>query len=399
MGRSRIHWIDFAKGLAILLVVLGHVSFLPEPIHAGIYSFHMPLFFFLSGLLIFRKKEAFGSFVLKKSWTLIWPYYVFLGIQFIVFYGAYKVGFNHAGLYLPDWTSLLGLSELWFLFVLFFIQLLLFPFYRSNASPKKAVGGGILLIFVVYLLTADCFTMSVPFEQFRGSTLPFGGDLLFLGASFVVLGMASKDYLLDKRIPLWLAAVSMVVAIVCGVLNFRVSGNHHVEFFEHFIGNPAFFYLSAISSIIVIVTMCQWVAEQGRDGDAVLGASSGSGVEVASDFSTPSGQHGAIADYCQRQLSSESSARRGKSFATIPCRRLSLSRWLEWCGRSSLAIYAIHWMFAPFVCAPIFNYILPLHPSVLFKTACSLLAFLGILALTLPAAWLVENKMKWMVGR
>ena len=109
--------------------------------------------------------------------------------------------------------------------------------------------------------------------------------------------------------------------------------------------------------------------------------------------------HGTIVDFCRRLLLSKSCVRRGQPIATIPCRCHSISRWLEWCGSSFLAIYAIHWMFVPFVCAPIFNYFLPLHPSMLFKTACSLLAFLGILALTLPAAWLVENKMKWMVGR
>ena len=392
MKNNRIHWIDFAKGIAILLVVLGHVSFMPEPILASFYTFHIPLFFFLSGLFLFNKKEAFGPFFLKKSRTLIGPYYKFLAAQFIVFYGAYKLGFNHAGKYIPGWSSLMGLSELWFLFVLFFIHLFLFPFYRSNASPKKAVGGGILLILVVCLLKADCCSMNVPYEQFKGSTLPFGGDLLLFGGSFVVLGMAARGYLLEKKIPLWLAGVSMVVAIVCGVLNYRISGNHHAGFFEQFLGNPAFFYLSAISSIVVIIAMCQWLAEQGRDGDAVPGSSSGSGsgvcsgvgpssvpgAEAASDFSTPSGRHGAIADFFRNH---------------------SLRRWLEWCGGSSLAIYAIHWMFVPFVCSPIFNYLVPLHPSILFKTACGLLAFLGILALTLPAAWFVENKMRWMVGR
>lgn len=380
MGNNRIHWIDFAKGIAILLVVLGHVSFLPEPIHAGIYSFHMPLFFFLSGLLLFRKKEAFGPFSLKKLRTLIGPYYVFLAAQFIVFYGAYKLGFNHAGQYLPGWPSLLGQSELWFLFVLFFIQLFLFPFYQSNASLKKAVGGGILLILVVFLLKADCCSMNVPFDQFKGSTLPFGGDLLLLGGSFVVLGMAARGYMLEKRFPLWLAGVCLVIAIVCGVLNFRVSGNHHVEFFEHFIGNPVLFYLSAISSIVVIIAMCQLVAF--------------SRWMASRDGRIPNRLECLSLSTCRWKESYCATRKLGGA-----CRRFSFTRWVEWCGSSSLAIYAIHWMFVPFVCAPVFNYLVPLHPSMLFKTACGLLAFFGLLALTLPVVWLVDNKMKWMVGR
>lgn len=351
MKSGRISWIDFAKGIAILLVVFGHISFLPSPILGVIYSFHMPLFFFLSGVLLFRHPESFGSFVLKKGRTLIRPYYVFLALQVIIFYAAYRLGFKHAISYiLGGWSSLVGLSSLWFLYTLFFIQLMLFPLYNSYANSKKIVGGGsILLIIIVCLLKVDCFTMNVPFEQFRGSTMPFGLDLLFLGGSFVLLGMAAREYLLAKQIPLWLAGVCLVVAVVCGVVNYRISGNHQVELFEQFTGNPIFFYLSALSGIIVVVAMSQRAAEQDMDGDSV--------------------------------------------------RQHSVVRWMEWCGRSSLAIYAIHWIFTPFICAPVFNYLLPLHPSFIYKAGCSLLAFLGIILLTVPAVWLVEKKMPWVLGR
>lgn len=43
--RQRIDWIDFAKGITILLVIIGHnVS---GPLRGAIFSFHMPLFFIL----------------------------------------------------------------------------------------------------------------------------------------------------------------------------------------------------------------------------------------------------------------------------------------------------------------------------------------------------------------
>lgn len=48
---SRIKWIDNARAIGILLVVLGH-SLIPASIQTYIYSFHMPLFFFLSGLFL-----------------------------------------------------------------------------------------------------------------------------------------------------------------------------------------------------------------------------------------------------------------------------------------------------------------------------------------------------------
>ena len=45
---SRILWIDVAKGITIILVVLGHSS-LPSTISRFIWAFHMPLFFLVSG--------------------------------------------------------------------------------------------------------------------------------------------------------------------------------------------------------------------------------------------------------------------------------------------------------------------------------------------------------------
>lgn len=84
MNDLRISYIDQLKGIAILLVVLGHVigynncenSFLWR----FIYSFHMPLFMFISGYvaqMTFRI-ENFGwnevsSFMIKKFRTLLLP--------------------------------------------------------------------------------------------------------------------------------------------------------------------------------------------------------------------------------------------------------------------------------------------------------------------------------------
>ena len=58
---ERIAWIDAAKGIGILLVVLGHTFNIPVWLHNWIYSFHMPLFFLLAGLII-RPIHAGGGY-------------------------------------------------------------------------------------------------------------------------------------------------------------------------------------------------------------------------------------------------------------------------------------------------------------------------------------------------
>ena len=54
---KRIDFIDVAKGIAIFLVVYGH-TYDGRNLHLFIYSFHMPLFFFISGLLFKENKYA-----------------------------------------------------------------------------------------------------------------------------------------------------------------------------------------------------------------------------------------------------------------------------------------------------------------------------------------------------
>lgn len=71
---TRIRYIDLAKGLTMLLVLVGHIDTI-EPVKHLIYSFHMPLFFLLSGY--FMKLEGDIQVEIKKSFrSLIVPYIV-----------------------------------------------------------------------------------------------------------------------------------------------------------------------------------------------------------------------------------------------------------------------------------------------------------------------------------
>ena len=52
--RKRIDFIDYSKGLGIFFVVFGHVYCGNNIVTNWIYSFHMPLFFILSGFLLIK---------------------------------------------------------------------------------------------------------------------------------------------------------------------------------------------------------------------------------------------------------------------------------------------------------------------------------------------------------
>lgn len=88
---KRLAYIDSLKGFAMFLVVMGHViawqfADHEQVIHGGpkqpafwwhfIYSFHMPLFMFLSGFLfprVFSSMKEIALFMYRKAYTLILP--------------------------------------------------------------------------------------------------------------------------------------------------------------------------------------------------------------------------------------------------------------------------------------------------------------------------------------
>lgn len=63
---TRIEWVDIAKGFGIILVVIGHMVKGNGIVGQYIWAFHMPLFFFLSGMFM-RPTELFISLIAKKA--------------------------------------------------------------------------------------------------------------------------------------------------------------------------------------------------------------------------------------------------------------------------------------------------------------------------------------------
>lgn len=72
MQLQRLEWIDITKGFAIILMVFGHSS-IPKSISNYIWSFHMPLFFIISGFLYNASKYKSPLSLIKKK--ILYTYY------------------------------------------------------------------------------------------------------------------------------------------------------------------------------------------------------------------------------------------------------------------------------------------------------------------------------------
>lgn len=145
---ERITWIDFAKGFAIISVVLGHALDDDFSLCKLIFVFHMPFFFVMAGYLLNLDKwggaENFKPFANKLFKRLLVPYYLanilFFPIWFVVCHElgylnyfwewcTYKPLNFFTEIFIGDGTNLV-LGQLWFLPTLFLTQIILIFLYN-----------------------------------------------------------------------------------------------------------------------------------------------------------------------------------------------------------------------------------------------------------------------------
>lgn len=77
---ERKKYVDIFKGLAIILVVIGHTN---APIVTHIYLFHVPAFFFIAGYLSGMERQKLSEFLFKKIHSLFIPF-ISINILFII---------------------------------------------------------------------------------------------------------------------------------------------------------------------------------------------------------------------------------------------------------------------------------------------------------------------------
>lgn len=133
--KGRILTFDIAKALAIILVAIGHFDVEPSPsfyekFRETIYTFHMPLFMFVSGFLCVKSidKTSYLKFLHKKFLRLMLPYFVTSIIILVIKLCSEK--------YLPvehpvrfhDFLEILWLPKagyfLWFVYALWWMMMI-----------------------------------------------------------------------------------------------------------------------------------------------------------------------------------------------------------------------------------------------------------------------------------
>lgn len=83
--KERIFAFDAAKAIGIFCIVIGHVFHDQGAYAQYVYSFHVPLFFFLTGVTFSRGKNGFWKFLIQKAKRLLVPFCIFAAVSWSVY--------------------------------------------------------------------------------------------------------------------------------------------------------------------------------------------------------------------------------------------------------------------------------------------------------------------------
>lgn len=215
--------LSIGKGLCIVLMVIGH-SPCPQWLSQWIYSFHMPFFFFASGMCF---KEAYldapRQYFRKRVKGYYWPF-VKWTLLFLLFHNLFAKCHLYSSAYaLSDFPervvralALSGSEQLlggyWFLIEGFFASLIMFALIWSANKVKTIkyyppLHGNMLIVSVLSLIMLlSAYGVGENKVAFKLHSVTF------LATMFVLQGYAYK--LMNRKLPLWQAAVALCLTFI-----------------------------------------------------------------------------------------------------------------------------------------------------------------------------------------
>lgn len=257
---KRIEWVDVLKGLVIMCVVAGHnlneeCGIVSTALDVWIYSFHMPLMFFLSGYVFSVKRyRGFKEFATKKIKTLIVPMIYFSLIVTVFDYLYYGIILHNANEYNLErvFRYIIGIIcqtrkgtyplIFWFIPCLFFAEIIFYWIVKlSERYSDKMI---FICIVIAYTLGTLCI-------KFIGIMLPWCIETSFVSLLFIGIGYLyknhEKSYNIEKS--KWLyVIIFFAINMIASYFNYKIA-NHRIEMVYNIIGNPLLFIIETIFGI------------------------------------------------------------------------------------------------------------------------------------------------------
>lgn len=274
--QKRIEWIDWIKAIGIFLVVIGHAN--PDPkFRLWIYSFHMPLFFLVSGATFNPSKfKTLKECVIAKIKNLIIPYLsinIFSMIFWYIYYNYFTI--NEFSMINAIKAILYGHTEVikpingptWFLLTLFLSEILFYVLNRGvNGDKKSLINCSVLLILIGY---AESITSSKVYLPWHIGTVPIAAGLVIIG--YILFDYIKKNENKLKKIKIAIPIVSVLIGGYIAVFvnkNVSMHGNQYRSLILTF--SSIFFTMSGITLLLMKIKKLKLLSFIGRNTLIIL---------------------------------------------------------------------------------------------------------------------------------
>lgn len=222
---NRSLWLDIAKGVTIVLMVLGHTS-IPDAFSRLIWAFHMPLFFIASGWMTSWLKYSVAGFIVRKSRSIMIPFAVYSTVVLSIFH------FTTGALSFDKWviSGWQGYA-LWFIPVLYLsstlgriVYVLQNKFARYTIMIFLFIAGASMSYFNIIMpwnlssVPYACFLVLLGTELKRFSKWIEKPRWCFVCAGFIFAVVISHFYRLDMCFNRILPIIPLTIGAVSGTM-------------------------------------------------------------------------------------------------------------------------------------------------------------------------------------
>lgn len=262
MEKKRLNYIDIARAFAMILIVLGHTVVYSKclvGLYKLIYSFHVALFFIISGFTFkIRDNESFLCFFKKKFLRIMIPYFIW-ALLFLIPYILFGRTFGGKLSTPPKFNLIIMLTNilygngnmyalkqntsLWFLPALFSTEIIYYFIVKFVEKYQRKKFIIILPLLIISFLSENYMNDIIIF--------PWGITTVLNIGIFFYIGYLLNEYNVIEKFSNNMKSISIILLLlgtVCCYLNYR-----DVAYVEYEYGNFALALISGICMSLFVL--------------------------------------------------------------------------------------------------------------------------------------------------
>ncbi len=261
--KERVQWVDVAKGIGIFLIYLGHFGESAGRSTPFVFTFHVALFFFLSGCMnYYDHEERIIPYIIKRFKMIMLPFFTFSFIALILYsimnsssiMDIYNMIIN---IFMGDIrNTFIPAGSLWFLSCLFVIEII-FKLLKATKS-KLLILDCCILLFIISSQIISPHPLVEPHLIYNiDSAMYF---ILFFSLGYIVYPYILDLFILDKSWKKIVVIITFILSI--GYSFFLFFGRNilssilgDIPVISYFV--PVFTSLIPIWMILVISKCCE----------------------------------------------------------------------------------------------------------------------------------------------